>query len=110
MRCGPSNASGEHFRLVTPQPRQYWIAQQMRYCFELEFLDYDHLQGYRFVARYHDRIPDEAQMRWALEDFRGELIAAGVRVGDIKEFLPTPQTTPLLNVPISKAHRGLSLC
>jgi len=82
----------------------------MRYCFELEFLDYDHLQGYRFVARYHDRIPDEAQMRWALEDFRGELIAAGVRVGDIKEFLPTPQTTPLLNVPISKAHRGLSLC
>jgi hypothetical protein len=78
----------------------------MRWAFELEFRN--ETSRYTFVSRYHQQVSDETQIRWALEDFTGELYAAGVKLGDVKAFLPTPQTTPLRNIPIADAHRWLA--
>jgi len=46
-----------------------------------------------YVARHEAGIPDEVQMRWALEDFRRELIQEGAILQEMKEFLPNPQTS-----------------
>lgn len=85
------------FRLVTPEPRQFWMNSQLIWAFQLEYLGDS--QPRRFVMRYHQQVSDETQMRWALEDFTGELVMTGLKLGDLKEFLPLTQTTPLRNVP-----------
>jgi hypothetical protein len=68
----------EGFRLVTPQPRQYWMEQQLRWAFEIAYGDYKH------VARYIQQVSDEIQMEWAMADFTAELMFAGVRLGEKK--------------------------
>lgn len=82
----------EGFRLVTPRPRQFWMDHQLMWAFCLAWTGL-HVE-YRFVARYHATVCDEHQLRWALEEFTGELLAAGMPVGDSGRT-----TTPVLVMP-----------
>jgi len=71
----------EGFRLVTPEPRQFWMEGQLRWGFKLAWAHVS-AQGrgpdeWDFVARYEERVPDEFQMQWAIDEFQGELLAAG---------------------------------
>jgi len=72
------------FRLVTPTPKQAWVDHQMVWVFVLGWAPVD-LQGNRWcedkylsVCRYHQAIPDEIQMGWAIQDFQRELECAEV--------------------------------
>lgn len=69
----------ECFRLVTLQPRQFWMDKQMTWGFCLGWAPLDR-QGVRqssdlycSVFRYDWRIADEIQMQWAVEEFTREL-------------------------------------
>lgn len=100
------------FRLVNREPQQFWINSQVVWGFSLGYAPMD-MKGnpqpdqYRHVARYEPGIGDEPQMRWALDDFTRELEAVGVRLGSVKEHLPTPQTSSRLNLrlPVLGWHR-----
>lgn len=77
------------FRLITVQPKQFWIDQQLVWGFALGWAPVD-IQGRRwcedrwsFVARYDWRIADEVQINWAVAEFARELEVAGV-VGEVK--------------------------
>lgn len=68
----------EGFRLVTPQPKQFWMSNQLVWGFKLAWAKVDGkgnrgVDEYYHVARYEPRVSDEVQMRWALEDFGREL-------------------------------------
>lgn len=72
----------EGFRLVTPEPKQFWLDGQVRYAFQLAWGFVD-ANGRRIgdewnqVFRYEEGIPDDFQIQWAVEDFGRELEAAG---------------------------------
>jgi len=92
------------FRLLTSEPKQFWMGWQLVWGFKLGWGPSD-AQGnllfgvkHTHTARYEQRIADEPQMRWALEDFTRELEAKGVRLGNVSDFLPTVQSTRLRNV------------
>lgn len=68
----------EGFRLVTPRPKQFWIHNQLVWGFKLAWarVDGHGVRGqdeYDHVARYEQRVSDEVQMRWAIDDFSREL-------------------------------------
>ena len=72
----------EGFRLVTATPKQFWINKQLTWAFMLGWAPMDR-QGvrqsedlYLSVFRYDWRIADELQMRWAVDEFAGELQGA----------------------------------
>jgi hypothetical protein len=74
----------EGFRLVTPTPKQAWVDQQLMWVFVLGWAPVD-IQGrrwcedrYQSVFRYHQVIPDEIQMQWAVGQFTRELVEAEV--------------------------------
>ena len=64
------------FRLVTPEPKQYWLEHQLRWGFCVAWAGV-HVE-YRYVARYLQTVSDEAQLNWTIDDFRRELEAAGI--------------------------------
>lgn len=71
----------EEFRLVTVQPKQFWIHNQLVWGFKLAWARVDGqgrrgAEEYEHVARYEPRIADEVQMRWAVDDFTRELQSA----------------------------------
>lgn len=96
-KCLADCALPDGFRLVTLRPRQYWIGNQLVWGFSLAWARLDR-KGERgedefwHMARYHQTVADEPQVRWALEDFTQDLMNAGVRLGELKEFLPRPNT------------------
>lgn len=72
------------FRLVTSTPKQAWVDHQLVWVFVLGWAPVD-IQGrrwtedrYLYVARYHQFVPDEMQMGWAIQDFTRELDVAEV--------------------------------
>jgi hypothetical protein len=91
----------EGFRLVTPQPRQFWMINQLVWAFKLTWarVDRNGVRGqdeYEHVARYEQRISDEVQLRWALDDFSRELERER---GDVVAVEPgTRGTDPRLQV------------
>lgn len=78
----------EGFTLVTPSPRQYWLEQQLRWAFELEFRSRFGHVTYRHVARYIQQVNDETQLRWAVDEFKGELEGAGVKLENALVLMP----------------------
>lgn len=72
------------FRLVTSTPKQAWVDHQLVWVFVLGWAPVD-IQGrrwtedrYLYVARYHQFVPDEMQIGWAIQDFTRELEVAEV--------------------------------
>jgi hypothetical protein len=68
----------EGFRLVTPEPRQFWLGTQVRWGFCLGWAKRDRFgnavgEECFHVARYEPGISDEVQLRWAVDDFTREL-------------------------------------
>lgn len=62
----------EGFRLVHPLPRQSVVKGQVRWVFMLGYRDFYE------VFEYNQEVPDEAQMAWAIDSFRKQLVEAGV--------------------------------
>lgn len=84
----------EGFRLVTPAPRQYWMNQQLRWAFKLEFGEH------KFVARYHQQVSDEMQMQWAVADFTAELMFKGVSLNLNKKRHPIRPIVSAVGAPV----------
>lgn len=66
------------FRLVTPQPKQFWVVNQLVWGFQLAWAKVnkhgERMEEERLhFARYYTSVADEQQMHWAIEDFRREL-------------------------------------
>lgn len=66
------------FRLVTPQPKQQWVVNQLVWGFWLAWAKVNKhgervSDEYYHFTRYFPGVGDEPQMRWALEDFSREL-------------------------------------
>ena len=72
----------EGFRLVTREPKQFWMDHQMRWGFMLAWGRVGKGDEYSHVGRYESMVSDEIQMEWALADFTRELDNAGVRQSD----------------------------
>lgn len=67
------------FRLVTPQPKQFWVVNQLVWGFCLAWAKVNkhgerEPDAYFHFARYYPTVADEQQMHWAVEDFRRELV------------------------------------
>jgi len=92
----------EGFRLVTPRPRQFWMDHQLMWGFQLAWSGV-HVE-YMFVARYYPTVCDEHQLNWALDEFTGELIAAGMPVGESSKPM-----APVLMMPaiVAESRPGL---
>lgn len=75
----------EGFRLVTQQPRQFWIEKQMTLGFCLAWRGV-HVE-FMYVARYSPQVRDEVQMSWALDEFTRELEEAGMNPKDVRKEL-----------------------
>lgn len=99
------------FRLATPHAKQFWIENQLVWGFCLAWAPVDRLGNrlpdeYFHVSRYDWRISDDVQVCWALSDFIRELVAAGIRLGDLKEQ-PTPNSkVRTIREPLTGWHRA----
>lgn len=60
------------FRLVHPQPKQSVVRGQVRWVFVLGYGEYYE------IFEYNQEVPDEAQLAWAVDSFRRQLLAEGV--------------------------------
>lgn len=89
------------FRLVTPNPRQFWIQHQMTLGFCLAWQGV-HVE-FMYVARYSPQIRDEVQMEWALDEFTRELVEAGMNPKDVRKELKPEQIAVV--IPIMDARR-----
>jgi hypothetical protein len=101
----------EGFRLLTPEPKQYWIEKTLVWGFTVAWgrVDTEGRRGadeYFFVARYEQEVADEFLMQWAIEDFSRELRTAGVdidgrhRAKESRQFPDRRQQCSVERVPV----------
>lgn len=75
------------FRLVTPQPTLVVMHGLVVKGFILAWAP-EGADEYFHVHRYEQKVPDDLQMDWALQDFRAALKGADIHVGEARRKPP----------------------